>query len=62
MRGHNWLIQNARIFVGDGKVIESGAVLIRNGKIEDVYEGSFPDAKSLNAEAIDAAGKTIFPG
>jgi imidazolonepropionase-like amidohydrolase/ABC-type multidrug transport system permease subunit len=61
-RGHNWLIQNARIFVGNGKVIESGAVLVRNGKIENVYEGSFPDAKSLNAEAIDAAGKTILPG
>src|ERR1019366_3218117 len=48
-RSHNWLIQNARIFVG-------------NGKIENVYEGSFPDAKSLNAEPIDAAGKTVLPG
>jgi imidazolonepropionase-like amidohydrolase/ABC-type transport system involved in cytochrome c biogenesis permease component len=61
-RTHNWLIQNARIFVGDGKVIESGAVFIRNGKIEKVYEGNSPDAKSLNAEAIDGAGKTILPG
>src|SRR5678815_3541978 len=57
-RSRNWLIQNARIFIGNGKVIESGAVLIRKGKIEDVYEGNFPDAKSLNAQAIDAAGKT----
>ena len=61
-RGQNWLIQNARIFVGNGKVIESGAVLVRGGKIENVYEGSFPDAKSLNARAIDAAGKTVLPG
>jgi ABC-2 type transport system permease protein len=61
-RGHNWLIRNARIFVGNGKVIESGAVFIRNGKIENVYEGNSPDAKTLNAEAIDAAGKTILPG
>ena len=61
-RGHNWLIQNARIFVGNGKVIESGAVLISNGRIENVYEGTFPDAKSLNADAIDGAGKTILPG
>src|ERR1700731_2043326 len=61
-RGHNWLIQNARIFVGNGKVIESGAVLVRHGKIDNVYEGSFPDAKSLNAEPIDAAGKTVLPG
>ena len=33
-RGHNWLIQNARIFVGNGKVIESGSVLIKQGKID----------------------------
>jgi imidazolonepropionase-like amidohydrolase/ABC-type multidrug transport system permease subunit len=61
-RTHNWLIQNARIFVGNGKVIESGAVLISNGRIENIYEGNSPDAKSLNADAIDAAGKTILPG
>jgi imidazolonepropionase-like amidohydrolase/ABC-type multidrug transport system permease subunit len=61
-RGETWLIQNARIFVGNGKVIESGAVLVRAGKIDNVYEGSFPDAKSLNAEPIDAAGKTVLPG
>lgn len=61
-RGQSWLIQNARIFVGTGKVIESGAVLVRHGKIDNVYEGTFPDAKSLSAEAIDAAGKTVLPG
>lgn len=61
-RGQTRLIQNARIFVGNGKVIESGAVLVRGGKIENVYEGNFPDAKSLNAEPIDAAGKTVLPG
>jgi imidazolonepropionase-like amidohydrolase/ABC-type multidrug transport system permease subunit len=61
-RGQSWLIQNARIFVGNGNVIESGAVLVRGGKIAEIYEGSFPDAKKLNAEAIDAAGKTVLPG
>ncbi len=61
-RGHSWLIQNARIFVGNGKVIESGAVLVRGGKIAEIYEGSSPDAKTLHAEAIDAAGKTVLPG
>jgi imidazolonepropionase-like amidohydrolase/ABC-type multidrug transport system permease subunit len=61
-RGRSWLIQNARIIVGNGKVIESGAVLIRKGKIETVYEGSFPEAKTLNAEALDGAGKTLLPG
>ena len=61
-RGQTWLIQNARIFVGNGKVIESGAVLVKGGEIAEVYDGSFPDAKTLNAEAIDAAGKTVLPG
>lgn len=61
-RGKSWLIQNARIFVGNGKVIESGAVLVRQGKIATIYDGASPDAKSLNAEAIDAAGKTVLPG
>ena len=61
-RGRTRLIQNARIFVGDGRVIESGSVLIRSGKIAEIYEGAAPDAKSLKAEAIEAAGKTLLPG
>ena len=61
-RGQSWLIQNGRIFVGNGKVIESGSVLVRKGKIEKIYEGPAPEAKSLNAEPIEAAGKTILPG
>jgi imidazolonepropionase-like amidohydrolase/ABC-type multidrug transport system permease subunit len=61
-RGHNWLIQNARIFVGNGKVIESGSVLIKQGKIVEIYEGAAPDAKTLNADLIEAAGKTVLPG
>ncbi len=61
-RGRSYLIQNARIFVGNGKVIENGAVLLRDGKIAAVYEANFPEAKALHAEAIDAAGKTVLPG
>jgi imidazolonepropionase-like amidohydrolase/ABC-type multidrug transport system permease subunit len=61
-RNHPWLIQNARIFVGNGKVIESGAILVRHGKIEKVYEADAPDAKSVDAETLDAAGKTVLPG
>ena len=61
-RGRTWIIQNARIFVGDGRVIESGSVLIRQGKIAEIYEGTAPDAKTLKAEPIEAAGKTVLPG
>jgi len=62
LQSHTLLIRGARIFVGDGRVIESGAVLIRNGKIEHVYEGDAPDPKELHAEAVDGAGKTVLPG
>jgi imidazolonepropionase-like amidohydrolase/ABC-type multidrug transport system permease subunit len=61
-RSETFLIRGARIFVGDGKVIENGAVLVRGGKIAEVYEGSGPDPKSVKAEVVEAAGKTILPG
>jgi ABC-2 type transport system ATP-binding protein len=61
-RSRTMLIGNARIFVGDGKVIESGGVLVRNGRIAEVYEGTVPEAKDVKAEAIEAAGKTLLPG
>ncbi len=62
LRSRTLLIRNARIFAGDGRVIESGGVLIKNGKIERVYEGATPDAKEEKAEAVDASGKTLLPG
>lgn len=61
-RSRTLLVRDARIFVGDGTVIERGSVLIRNGKIAEIFTGSAPDAKSLKAEAIEAAGKTLMPG
>ena len=61
-RGETSLIRGARIFVGDGKVIESGAILIRDGKIAAVYDGEGPDAKTVRATPIEAAGKTVLPG
>ena len=60
-RSDTFLIRGARIFVGDGKVIENGSVLARGGKIAEVYEGDGPDPKALNAETVEAAGKTILP-
>ena len=61
-RGETYLIRGARIFVGDGKVIESGAILIRGGKIAAVYDGEGPDPKTVRATPIEAAGKTALPG
>jgi imidazolonepropionase-like amidohydrolase/ABC-type multidrug transport system permease subunit len=61
-RDDSFLIRNAKIFVGDGRVIEAGSVLVRHGKIEQVFDGSTPDPASLHAEPVEAAGKTVLPG
>jgi imidazolonepropionase-like amidohydrolase/ABC-type multidrug transport system permease subunit len=61
-RSRNFLIRDARIFVGDGRVIEPGSVLVRNGKVAEIFEGKAPNAKALRAEAVEAAGKTLLPG
>jgi imidazolonepropionase-like amidohydrolase/ABC-type multidrug transport system permease subunit len=60
-RSVTWLIRDARIFTGE-EVIERGGVLIRNGRIEKIYRGGTPEAQSVSAESIDAAGKTVLPG
>jgi len=61
-RSQTFLIRGARILVEQGKVIENGAVLVRGGKIAGIYEGNGPDPKSVRAEVVEAAGKTILPG
>jgi enamidase len=61
-RSRSYLIRNARVFIGDGHVIENGAVLVKAGKIAAVYDGNIPDETTVNAEPIEAAGKTIMPG
>jgi imidazolonepropionase-like amidohydrolase/ABC-type multidrug transport system permease subunit len=61
-RSDFFLIRNARVFTGDGKVIENGAVLVRDGKIAAVYEGAVPESDSLKAEVVDGSGKTLLPG
>lgn len=61
-RSESVLIRNARIFVGDGAVIQSGGVLVKEGKIAAVYDGAVPDPETVKAEPIEAAGKTVLPG
>src|SRR5207253_1804031 len=61
-RSRTLLIRNARMFVGDGPVIESGGVLIKHGKIEEVYTGSTPEPAAVKADLIEASGKTLLPG
>jgi imidazolonepropionase-like amidohydrolase/ABC-type multidrug transport system permease subunit len=61
-RNQTHLIRDVRLFLGDGNVIEQGAVLVKDGRIAEIYTGSAPDPKTLKADPIDAAGKTLMPG
>jgi imidazolonepropionase-like amidohydrolase/ABC-type multidrug transport system permease subunit len=61
-RADPMLIRGARIFIGNGSIIEAGTVLVRNGKIEAVFEGPGPDPAIVGAEPIEAVGKTVLPG
>ena len=62
MRSDQFLIRGARIFVGPGKVIESGAVLVKSGKIDQVFADAAPELGKLKIDVVEAAGKTLLPG
>jgi imidazolonepropionase-like amidohydrolase len=55
----DFVIVNARIELGDGKVIEKGSVYVKGDRIEALGE-------SVNApagtESVDATGMTVYPG
>ncbi len=61
-RSGTFLIRDARVFIGDGKTIETGSVLVHDGKITGVFEGAGPDPEKSRAEVIEGAGKTLLPG
>ncbi len=61
-RNRSVLFENARIFIGNGSVIPNGAVLVRKGKIAQVFDKPLANAKVLDADIVDAAGKTLIPG
>jgi imidazolonepropionase-like amidohydrolase len=56
----NLVISNARILDGTGRVIERGAVVVRDGKIASVAAGN--PAAVPGARVIDARGRTVMPG
>ncbi len=61
-RNRSVLFQNVKIIVGNGDVVQNGAVLVKAGKIAQVFNTAPANPKSLDAEVIDAAGKTLMPG
>ena len=57
----NLVISNARIIVGPGRVIERGAVVIKDGRIASVTAGLAPAAPK-GAKVITATGMTVIAG
>lgn len=55
-----FLLDNVRLIVGDGSVIDSAALLVEDGRISAVGQRSDiePDSR---VEVIDLSGKTIIP-
>lgn len=53
------LIKNGTIHTGNGNVIEKGHLVIKNGKIETVGQGSILIEGST---VIDATGRNVYPG
>jgi imidazolonepropionase-like amidohydrolase len=58
-QAQNLTITNARILDGTGRVIERGAIVVRDGKIASV-SATAPAASG--GRTIDAGGKTVMPG
>lgn len=56
----NLVIANAKILDGTGTLIESGYVVVRDGKIASVSAGAAPSVPG--ARVIDARGLTVMPG
>lgn len=54
------LLRNAKLFIGDGSVVERGHVLLRDGKIASVGPG--PGEAGDGVEIVDAGGRPVTPG
>jgi len=52
-------LTNARIIIGNGSVIERGAIVIRGGRIASVTSGA---ARAAGVTTIDLHGMTAMPG
>ena len=54
------ILDNTRIIVGDGRVVERGALRIENGRIASI-DAEAPSRPGGGAVHVDATGKTIMP-
>jgi imidazolonepropionase-like amidohydrolase len=60
LAAQNLAITNARIVVGNGTVVERGAIVIRDGRIVSAAAGAPQTTSGL--QVIDAHGMTAMPG
>ncbi|MEO0330952.1 MAG: amidohydrolase, partial [Bacteroidota bacterium] len=57
------ILAGATIHIGNGEVIENGAVAFRDGKIEMVAEASMVEGMDISEySVISVSGKHIYPG
>ncbi len=56
------LFNNVNIFVGNGDTIQGGSVLIKDGKIAQVFKTPPGDTSGFHADVVEEAGKTLMPG
>jgi len=62
-RNNSFRIHDARVFVGDGQVIDRADVYLKNGKIVDVVEeGKSASENPASYATVEGAGKTVLPG
>lgn len=60
-RNRALMIRGPRIVFGDGTIKQIGAVLLRDGRIEQILDAP-PSGQDVGAEIVEAAGKTLMPG
>ena len=60
VEAESYLLDNVRVIIGDGSVLESGALLVEGGLISAVGLRSEIEPE-LSVEVIDLSGKTIMP-
>ena len=54
----DFAISGAKVFVGDGRVIESATIVVKEGKIDSVGTEAPPTGLTV----IDGKGKVLYPG
>jgi imidazolonepropionase-like amidohydrolase len=55
------VFSNAKIFIGNGKEVNNGSLVVENGKIIAVVEGDVSSSYS-NAKKVNIGGKHLYPG